>query len=300
MTINLDRLDSTQKSAFTTVNCGGSAGGDCFLIKGKGANILVDSGFAFSAEAAVKKIRAVLGGEKLDYILLTHSHYDHAMGVPTLKKAFPAVKVIGSEYCNYILTKPTARKKMQQMDDSAAMAYGREKGEAMTDLLFCDIILADDEEILLGEETVRGVALPGHTKCCMGYYFTAEKVLVSCETLGILVDESIIFPGCLIGYKMTLDSIEKALSLDIRELLVPHSGYLYTTDISLYLKESCKATIDCMKLIINAHNKGKDFDGIVKEYKEKYYSDKVAESYPEHALMANLTAQIPMFIKECL
>ena len=42
----------------------------------------------------------------------------------------------------------------------------------------------------------------------------------------------------------------------------------------------------------------KDFDGIVEEYKKKYYSEKISQSYPEHALMANLSAQIPMFIKE--
>ena len=74
MTGKLDRLGKEQKSALRTVNCLGHTGGDCFLIKGKGANILIDSGFAFSAEEAVRKIRAELGGESLDYVLLTHSH----------------------------------------------------------------------------------------------------------------------------------------------------------------------------------------------------------------------------------
>lgn len=299
MTGKLDRLNKDQKSALKTVNCLGCAGGDCFLIRGKGANILVDAGFAFSAEIATEKIKAELKGEKLDYILLTHSHYDHALGVPVLRKTFPSVKVIGSEYCNYILSKPTARKKMQEMDDFAAEAYGMEKSEDFTELLYCDITLKEDEEILLGEEKVKAVALPGHTKCCMGYYFTEEKMLVSCETLGIYADETQIFPGCLIGYSMTLDSIEKALSIDIKELLIPHSGYLYGKAVEEYLTESKKVTTDCKNLIIDAYSKGKDFDGIVEVYKEKYYSEEISKNYPEHALMANLSAQIPMFINEC-
>ena len=109
----LDRLNSSQKSTLSTVNCRGSVGGDCFLIRGEGVSILVDSGFAFCAETAVEKIRTELKGKGLDYILLTHSHYDHAMGIPAIRRAFPQVKVIGSEYCDYILRKPTARQKMQ-------------------------------------------------------------------------------------------------------------------------------------------------------------------------------------------
>ena len=295
----LDRLNTIQKSTLSTVNCRGCVGGDCFLLKADGASILVDSGFAFSAEAAIEKIKSSLNGEALDYILLTHSHYDHAMGISSLRKAYPNVKVIGSEYCDYILRKPTARKKMQEMDDFAAKAYNCEKAEELPDLLYCDITLKDGEEITLGNEKLRAVALPGHTRCCMGYFFENEKMLVSCETLGIYADESIIFPGCLIGYQVTLDSIEKALNLGAAELLIPHSGYLYGDDIAEYLNASKKATTDCMELIISSHRNGKDFDGIVEEYKRKYYSKKIAESYPEHALMANLTAQIPMFINEC-
>lgn len=299
MSYRLDRLNETKYSTLLTVNCRGVIGGDCFLIRGKGANILVDAGFAFCAREAAEKIADELKGEALDYILLTHSHYDHAMGAPYFRKTFPEVKVIGSEYCDYILSKPTARKKMQEMDDFAAKAYGHKASENLTDGLYCDITLKDGEEIILGEERIRAVTLPGHTRCCMGYFFEDEKMLVSCETLGILADESLIFPGCLIGYRMTLDSIEKALSLGASELLIPHSGYLYGKDIEDYLTSSEKATEDCKSLIVDSYKRGKDFDGIVEEYKEKYYSQEISKSYPEHALMANLTAQIPMFIKEC-
>lgn len=299
MTVKLDKLENNQKSALRTVNCRGCVGGDCFLIRGKGANILIDSGFAFSAEAAAEKIKNELQDERLDYILLTHSHYDHAMGISLFRKIYPEVKVIGSEYCNYILNKPTARKKMQEMDDKAAKAYGIEKAEDLTELLYCDITLKEDEEISLGDETVKAVSLPGHTKCCMGYFFTEEKMLISCETLGILADEKMIFPGCLIGYQITLDSIDKALTLGAKEILIPHSGYLYGEDAEEYLKSSKEVTTDCKNLIIDAYKSGKDFDGIVRVYREKYYSEEIAKNYPEHALMANLSAQIPMFISEC-
>lgn len=299
MTEVIDKLQGDQLSKLKITNSLGSIGGDCFLIRGKGANILVDSGFGFCAEKAAEKIKKELAGEALDYILLTHSHYDHAMGVTVLRKIFPDVNVIGSEYCDYILRKPTAKSKMYEMDCKVARAYGEKEGDNLTEHLYCDTILKDGEEILLGEETVKAVALPGHTRCCMGYIFEEEKLLVSCETLGIYANNMKVFPGCLIGYQITLDSIEKALKLDLDEILIPHSGILYGCHIDEYLNESARVTSECKDLILNAHKAGKDFAGIVEEYKKHYYSQEISKSYPEHALMANLSAQIPMFINEC-
>ncbi len=299
MTEVIDKLQGVQLSKLKIINCLGSVGGDCFLIRGKGANILVDTGFAFCADDMLKKIKSQLKDESLDYILLTHSHYDHAMGIPVLRKAFPEVKIIGSAYCDYILKKPTARKKMYEMDCKAATAYGKSFAEDLTQELYCDIVTEDGEEVLLGEERVQAVAFPGHTKCCMGFYFTKEKLLVSCETLGIYANNMKVFPGCLIGYQITLDSIEKALQLDLDEILIPHSGILYGEHITEYLTQSGKVTTECKDLILDAHRKGMDFDGIVGIYKEHYYSENISKSYPEHAMMANLSAQIPMFINEC-
>lgn len=296
----IDRLHNNNRAKLKITNCLGSVGGDCFLIRANGANILVDSGFAFSAETMLEKIRSELNGELLDYILLTHSHYDHAMGIPLLKKAFPQVKVISSEYCNYILNKPSARKKMFEMDCKAAKAYRKSESEDMTDLLSADITLSDGEVINLNNNQIKAIAFPGHTKCCMGFYFTKEKLLVSCETLGIYANNMKVFPGCLIGYQITLDSIDKALQLDPDEILIPHSGILYGKDIETYLRESKRVTCECKDLILSAHKNGEDFNGIVEEYKKHYYSESISESYPEHALMANLSAQIPMFITECM
>lgn len=299
MTEVIDKLNGVQNSKLKITNSLGSVGGDCFLIRGKNANILIDSGFAFCAEKVAENIKKELNGESLDYILLTHSHYDHAMGVPALRKAFPDVKVIGSEYCDYILRKPTAKTKMYEMDCKAATAYKNLPSENLTNILYCDITVKDGEEIRLGEEIVTAVALPGHTKCCMGYLFNEEKLLVSCETLGIYASNMKVFPGCLIGYQVTLNAIEKVLQLDLDEILIPHSGILYGKHIAEYLNESVRVTTECKNIILTAHKNGKDFNGIVDEYKKHYYSDEISKSYPEHALMANLSAQIPMFINEC-
>ena len=78
------------------INVGGRPGGDAFLLLTEGHAALVDSGYAFCAGEMVEKIRQNLGERRLDYILLTHSHYDHASGSPNAAEAFPEARVVAS------------------------------------------------------------------------------------------------------------------------------------------------------------------------------------------------------------
>lgn len=52
-------------------------GDSAFLIDDGTTSILYDSGFAFTGYQVAEKIKKHLGNRKLDYIFLTHSHYDH-------------------------------------------------------------------------------------------------------------------------------------------------------------------------------------------------------------------------------
>ena len=54
-------------------------GDSAFLIDDGTTAVLCDSGFAFTGRAVADNLRQVLGKRTLDYILLTHSHYDHVM-----------------------------------------------------------------------------------------------------------------------------------------------------------------------------------------------------------------------------
>ena len=92
------------------------AGDASFLIDNGKTAILYDSGFAFTGYAVANKIKNELCNRTLDYIFLTHSHYDHALGSVYVKKLYPKAKIVASEYTAKIFSKPSAREVMRRMD----------------------------------------------------------------------------------------------------------------------------------------------------------------------------------------
>ena len=77
--------------------------GDCaFLIDNGCTAVLYDTGFGFTGEGIVQNIRKELGERPLDYILLTHSHYDHVLGACHISRAYPQAKIIAGEYVQKI------------------------------------------------------------------------------------------------------------------------------------------------------------------------------------------------------
>lgn len=69
-------------------------GDSAFLLDDGTTAVLYDSGFAFTGFAVVRNIRRELGERKLDYILLTHSHYDHALGAAYAARVWPEVQIV--------------------------------------------------------------------------------------------------------------------------------------------------------------------------------------------------------------
>ena len=119
----------------------GDLGTNCYFLIDDEANkaALIDpGGDADRLEAILKDL-----GVELEYILLTHGHYDHTTGVPDLHEAFPNAKI-------YI----------HQADANGA-------GRALFPLAgqVDELFLYDEGDTLeMGSLTIRVMHTPGHTE----------------------------------------------------------------------------------------------------------------------------------------
>lgn len=273
-------------------------GDSAFLIDDGKTAIMYDSGFAFTGYEVAEKIKAVLGERKLQYIFLTHSHYDHALGSVYALKFWPDAKVVAGEYAAKIFAKDSAKALMRELDGKFAVKCGVESYEDLIDDLKVDIPAGDGDVIKAGDMEFTVLNLPGHTKCSVGFYNKREKLLLCCESIGVYDGEGEVVPSYLVGVEMALASIERVQKLDIEKILVPHFGLLEGDEAKKYLTRARISARETADEVIALLKMGKTKEEILEFFKNKFYNGYIKDVYPKDAMELNTNITIDLIKRE--
>lgn len=273
-------------------------GDSAFLIDDGKTSILYDSGFAFTGFEVAENIKRELKGRSLDYIFLTHSHYDHAAGTPYIIRYFKDAKVVAGEYAVKIFSKPTAKALMRDLDKKFALKNGVDFYEDLFDELKVNIAVKDGDEIKAGNMSFTAINLPGHTRCSVGYYLKSEKLLLSTESLGVYVGEGQVIPSYLVGYEMTLNSIKRAKELDVDKILVPHFGVIEKNEAREYLATAFESAVTTAEEIVGIFKSGGTKEDAVNHFVQKFYKGRVKDIYPYDAMILNTNITVSLIEKE--
>ncbi len=276
------------------------AGSEAFLLVNEQTAVLFDSGYGFCAEQMVAQIEIVLGARALDYVLLTHSHYDHALGSPACKARWPQVQIVASAYAAHIFAKDGAQATMREMDGNAARLQGISEYVDWTTQLHVDVPAEDGDEFWLGDQRMLVTAMPGHTRCSVGYWFPDSGLLLASESPGVYGGGELIAPAAMVGYGMTMSTIARAQALQPRHMLVPHTGLLHGEACMQYLEKGAQALENCREVIVAACRAGLEDARICEELKKHFYDTRTLPGQPEAAFMLNAGYQIALMRKECM
>lgn len=140
----------------------GAINNNCYLIVDEDTNksALVD------CSEDNQKMYDLIGDTDLQYILLTHGHFDHILGVKDIKQKYNAKVVISAP-------------------DEPMLSSGKLSLASFLDAkqnnVESDIIVFDSDVIHLGNIEIKVLSTPGHTKGSVCYL--AENALFSGDTL---------------------------------------------------------------------------------------------------------------------
>ncbi len=269
-----------------------------FLIDDGETSILFDTSFAFNGYQMAEKVKSLLGERKLDYIFLSHSHYDHVVGAPYVLKYYPEAIVVAGEYAAKIFAKPSARAIMRDLDRKYAETCGVTEYEDLIDELKVDITVNDGDTIKCGNMTFAVVGLPGHTKDSIAFYLQEKKLLLGSETLGVYFGDDTYLPFFLVGYQMSLDSFEKVKAMDIDYMLLPHYGVVDKEETQRFLKNAEWTFRDTAEKIVTLYKAGGTVEDGIEYYKERFYKDNVIPTYPVNAFKLNTSIMVELIRKE--
>ena len=189
-----------------------------WLIRGDGFTLLVDPGPLSTIPHLLSELRR-LGVKRLDYVLLTHIHIDHAGGTGALMAEFPEARVIcHPDGIRHLVAPEKLWQGSQKVLGELAQVYG-------------EIIAVPEERIgfeeSIGSTGVRAFLTPGHAQHHVSYL--VDDLLLAGEVAGVRSD----VPGAIFMRPATpprfilpvaLDSLDRMIVVAPRAMVFAHYG----------------------------------------------------------------------------
>lgn len=185
----------------------GELGNNCYLItdQASGLSALVD------CTDDSKEMRDFIGGAKLEYILLTHGHFDHIGGVAAISRDYGAKVVISAE-------------------DASMLSSGKASLSAFfgikQDKITPDLTVSEGSSLMLGETQIKVLATPGHTKG--GVCYLLKDCIFTGDTLFFCSCGRTDFPGG--SSKEIMQSLKRLATLE--DSLKVYPGHDRTSTIA--------------------------------------------------------------------
>lgn len=277
------------------------AGGEALLILGSEKTGLIDCGMAYCAEDLIENIKEILLAEnrQLDFVFLTHTHYDHIGALPYVLKCWPEIIVYGAAYCGKVFNSVGAKNKMAELGRIAWLKYKKqEPDEVMVDGLRIDVSVREDEPVWLGEEFLVALETKGHTDCSTTYILEPDGIMFASESTGVLESPDSMHISILKSYSDAMNSVKKCAGYPIKHLISPHYGMIPDFFVKEYWEMFISFAEEKRMFIFQLFSQDLTLEEILDEYSKKYWSDARGTEQPKEAFKENGANIIKAILKE--
>lgn len=195
--------------------------GNSFLIKTSNNILLIDTGSKLFRKKLVRNIKKILDSSKIDFLILTHTHFDHCQNAAFIRREFGGKIVVGKNEEMYTKLGYSPIPKGSNVFTKVLSKIGGRIGRKWFgyESFECDVYV--DEDLQLAKNIVV-TSTPGHSRGSISVIIDDNVAVVGDNLFGVFPCS--IFPPFADDPKEMIRSWQKLVQTGCKLFLPGHGG----------------------------------------------------------------------------
>jgi len=202
-----------------------------YLVRGDRFSVLVEAGLSIMAPQVVAQLEGLdINPAYLKYLVLTHTHADHVMGAPLIKKSFPQIRITGVSEARDLLSRQKILDFFIREDAYTSKRLLDFKAvdpdtSQPTPLPFAfEKIVSPGDTLDLGGLSLHILDAPGHCRGGIALWEPRERMLFCSDSLGFHLPPGKFVSNFYVDYDAYRKTFETLCALKPKWICPGHCG----------------------------------------------------------------------------
>jgi glyoxylase-like metal-dependent hydrolase (beta-lactamase superfamily II) len=232
---------------------------------------LIDAGSAYNVKDIQKALNNLkIDITKIDYMIITHEHYEHGAGAAPLLEKMPKANVYASEPTSKVLRQPKDiyEKTLRYYEDAKALVSPYPPVNKVN-------IVKEGDKLNLGNGvSLKVIDFKGHTPGSIGLLENKTKTLFAGDAVCVYNEQTDFYlpPSYpdLFDYEAYQNSLRKMLTLDFDYLCMGHFGTLKQPKARQVIKKAGEIALGWKEIVAKTYRETRDENKVLEELRAKY------------------------------
>jgi glyoxylase-like metal-dependent hydrolase (beta-lactamase superfamily II) len=243
-----------------------------YLITGKEAMIF-GGGLAITAPYLEKQFSEIdVKPDKIRYLVIPHSHFDHCGAVPYLKGKFPWLQIIASAHSKEVFSKDKVIEFIANTNkvivEQSELRDDYERLRVGVNHIQVDRVVGESDIIDLGDGIQACfIAVPGHTKCSIAVYVPRLRAIFPSDAAPCPTEDGkgFVYPSPQHDFSLYLASLRKLATYDVEICGFDHHGVFIGNEAKDILRRGLERAEKFKDYVVEQYQKTGDIDKLVQK-----------------------------------